>query len=238
MVNEDVGKTNLWMKQRWETGTDTFELIFMGYDNQWNSADQIPARAVKQGLVSKFGSIDPTLGGESSRYSLSANWNNQLNSGSLQAALYGIDYDMELYSNFSYFVAPQDDQFQQVDQRKIYGGMLAWSQESLLGDIAMINTLGAQLRSVAGVRYDYYDFKVTALAAADSSTLRANSGTESDDLISWYPYLSRREAECFRFLVATGDRFGTDFRWRCRQHGRYWRGKHSQGFGANHLLSA
>lgn len=145
-VNEDVGKTNLWLKQRWQTGSDELELMFMGYDNSWNSADQIPERAVASGQISNFGSIDPTVGGESSRYSLSTNWNRRLDSGTLSASLYGISYDMELYSNFSYFTAPGGDQFQQIDERKVYGGQLEWRHESSIGALPTANTFGTQLR--------------------------------------------------------------------------------------------
>ncbi|MEX0962825.1 MAG: TonB-dependent receptor [Pseudohongiellaceae bacterium] len=229
-ISEDVGKTNVWLKQRWATDTDALEVMFMGYDNRWNSADQIPSRAVDSGQISKFGSIDPTVGGDSSRYSLSANWNRKLESGSIAASLYGIDYDMELYSNFSYFTTAAGDQFQQLDQRRIYGGSLEWSQESQLGSLPSVNTLGtqlrvddidkvglrstaqrqvqgairmdavdeasiglywqnelhwtSQLRSVLGVRYDYYDFEVDALEAGDLSTLAPNSGNASDDIIT------------------------------------------------------
>ncbi|MDG1026645.1 MAG: TonB-dependent receptor [Gammaproteobacteria bacterium] len=145
-VNEDVGRTNVWLKQRWGAGEDQLQFMFMGYDNSWNSADQIPARAVQSNLISEFGSIDPSAGGDSSRYSVSANWQRNLENGSLRASVYGIDYEMELYSNFSYFTSPQGDQFQQVDQRKIYGGSIEWRQDLALGFLALTNTYGVQIR--------------------------------------------------------------------------------------------
>ncbi len=230
MLDEDVGKTNLWLKQRWQTDSDELELMLMGYDNSWNSADQVPARAVASGKISNFGSIDPTVGGESSRYSLSANWRRALESGALQASLYAIDYNMELYSNFSYFTAPAGDQFQQIDRRRIYGGQVEWRRESYIGALPSANTFGTQLRvddidevglrrsaqrrllgairldavdeasvglywqnelhwtpklrSVFGLRYDYYDFEVKALEAGAPTTLRPNSGATSDAIVT------------------------------------------------------
>ncbi len=145
-VSEDVGKTNLWLKQNFDAGEDRLQLMFMGYDNSWNSADQIPGRAVENNLISELGSIDPSAGGDSSRYSLSANWQRNLDNGSLRATLYGIDYEMELYSNFSYFTAPQGDQFQQVDQRRIYGGSIERRLDHSVGDVRMSNSYGTQLR--------------------------------------------------------------------------------------------
>ena len=70
-IDENVDRKNLWLKQSWGTAESGVDITFMGYDNTWNSADQIPERAVRAGLISDFGSIDTTVGGESSRYSLS-----------------------------------------------------------------------------------------------------------------------------------------------------------------------
>ncbi len=43
----------------------------MGYSAAWNSTDQVPQRAVDSGLIGRFGSLDPTDGGQTERYSLS-----------------------------------------------------------------------------------------------------------------------------------------------------------------------
>jgi outer membrane receptor protein involved in Fe transport len=145
-IDEDIGKTNLWLKQIWQGDDQNVALSFMLYDNEWNSADQIPARAVSSGQISQFGSIDPTVGGSSSRYSLALNWQRNLGWAEWQSNAYVIDYDMELYSNFSYFISPQGDQFQQVDERRIYGGDTALVIPGQWGDVAVINTLGAELR--------------------------------------------------------------------------------------------
>lgn len=229
-IDEDIEKTNLWLKQSWQSGSNDFALTFMGYDNSWNSADQIPDRAVQNGLISKSGSIDPTVGGESSRYSVSLNWQQNNPASGWSGSLYAIDYDMELWSNFSYFTQPQGDQFQQLDERLITGGQLEWRQTSLLNDMEMTNRFGTQLRrddidkvglrstaarqflgeirldavdqfsaglfwenqlqltdrlrSVFGLRYDYYDFETSALAAANPATLDSNSGNADDDIVT------------------------------------------------------
>ena len=44
---------------------------FMGYDGRWNSTDQVPARAVADGRIGRFGLVDPSDGGRAHRYSLS-----------------------------------------------------------------------------------------------------------------------------------------------------------------------
>ena len=227
-LDEDVEKTNFLLKQIWASEESHYSLSLMGYDNEWNSADQIPDRAVRSGLISKYGSIDTTVGGSSSRYSLSFGLSRPLAGGELNATAYAIDYAMDLYSNFSYFIAPEGDQFKQVDDRRIYGGELTWDRASNWGGIPVTNTLGAdlrvdnidevglistsarqflgnirldavdqsslgfywenelqwtdRLRTVLGLRHDIFDFEVNALAAADPSSLSANSGSNDADI--------------------------------------------------------
>ncbi len=123
-IDEDVKKKNVAMKLTSAIGDGTGRMLLMAYDNTWNSPDQIPERAVDQGLISRFGSLDTSLGGESSRYSLSAGYSRNLWGGIFDASAYGIDYDLTLFSNFTYFLDDPDqgDQFSQFDHRKIYGG--------------------------------------------------------------------------------------------------------------------
>jgi hypothetical protein len=146
LIDEDVEKTNFLLKQIWKSNVSSYSLTLMGYDNQWNSADQVPDRAVRSGLISKFGSIDTTVGGDSSRYSLSFGMSRPLAGGDLNTTAYAIDYQMDLFSNFSYFIAPEGDQFKQVDDRRIYGGELTWDKAGNWGGIPVTNTLGADLR--------------------------------------------------------------------------------------------
>ena len=138
---------NLWLKQSWGTAESGFDITFMGYDNTWNSADQIPERAVRSGLISDLGSVDTTVGGESSRYSLSSSWRGSNALGAVRASAYAIDYDMNLYSNFSYFIEPDGDQFQQLDDRKLFGGQVEQDLDFELGAVQVSNTFGAQLRT-------------------------------------------------------------------------------------------
>lgn len=252
-IDEDIDKTNLWLKQQWQTETETRSLSFMAYDNSWNAADQIPARAVESGLISKFGSIDPTVGGESSRYSLSGNYLRELADGEFQANAYAIDYDMTLWSNFSYFTSPGGDQFQQIDERRIYGGGAQWRRESSLAGYPLATTLGGELRidavdevgllstsqrryvsdirvdavdqwsgglywqgelhwserlrSELGLRYDYYDFEVEALAAAIPASLAANSGSADDDIVTTSLALMYRLSDDYELYAAIGEGF-------------------------------
>ena len=82
-----------------------------------------PARAVADGAISAFGYIDPTDGGETHRYSLSTDVAaGSANTSSTRAnAYFVLDYALNLFSNFTYFLDDPDngDQFEQADRRNV-----------------------------------------------------------------------------------------------------------------------
>lgn len=122
-ISEDIEKKNVIVRYVSPIGSGTLSITGMAYDNSWNGADQIPSRAVEQGLIDRLGTIDTEVGGESSRYSLSATFVQN----TLLASIYAIDTDLNLFSNFTYFLdSPAlGDQFEQLDNRHIFGGDVA-----------------------------------------------------------------------------------------------------------------
>jgi outer membrane receptor protein involved in Fe transport len=100
-----------------------FTITAMGYDGRWSSTDQIPQRAVEQGLVSHFGSLDPSDGGDSHRYSLSAEVRRGDDRSLTRVHVYALDYELSLFSNFTYFLDDPEngDQFEQADDRSVLG---------------------------------------------------------------------------------------------------------------------
>ena len=121
-LEEDLRRTNALVKfSRGERG-DGFSVTASAYDGEWTSTDQIPERAVSAGLLDRFGFVDPTNGGESHRYSLALDVAKPLGAWSLEANAYALDYQLDLFSNFTYALDPVDgDQFEQFDDRNAYG---------------------------------------------------------------------------------------------------------------------
>jgi outer membrane cobalamin receptor len=143
-INEDLNKLNVLLKYSGKIAGGDFSISGMAYDNSWNSADQIPQRAVEQGLIDELGSLDTTVGGESSRYSINTQWQNE----HLKLSFYAINYDLDLWSNFTYFLddETQGDQFEQVDDRLIYGGEASYQFNSPLGGNTAQHKFGVQWR--------------------------------------------------------------------------------------------
>ena len=123
-------------------------LTAMAYAATWNSTDQVPQRAIDNGLIGRFGAIDPTDGGDTARYSLSYNLERSSEAGVLKVNAYAIQSRLALTSNFTYFLNDpvNGDQFQQAEHRRVFGGNVSRSFSGTLLGRESTNTIGFQLR--------------------------------------------------------------------------------------------
>src|SRR6185369_13994373 len=141
---------------RWSlaSGDDNVGVTAMGYSGKWTATDQTPKRAVDAGLVGRFGSLDPSDGGESTRASLSFDWSRTYADGAFQLNAYAVRSRLDLFSNFTFQLAhPFDlgdpingDQFRQSEKRGMAGLNASRSWAGKLGDADMTNKIGLQLR--------------------------------------------------------------------------------------------
>ena len=146
-LDEDLRKVNGLVRYRQDTTSGSWGFGLEGYDGRWNSTDQIPQRAVDTGLIGRFDAIDPTDGGKSHRYAITLDGSRNQGSGALRGSAYALDYRMQLFSNFSYFTDPLNgDQFEQFDDRNVYGGDLIWEQPLGFLNRTSLLHLGGELR--------------------------------------------------------------------------------------------
>lgn len=145
---ENLRKLNGLVRYNHGGADHGFSVTGMFYQADWDATDQIPRRAVASGAVDRVGAVDPSDGGETSRYSLSANLRHALGGGQAQADLYVVRYEMGLWSNFEYFLndTANGDQFQQVDRRTLYGANLHYSLPAAWAGLQMQNRIGLQMR--------------------------------------------------------------------------------------------
>ena len=96
-----------------------FNVTAMAYNSTYNATDQIPKRAVDDGTLNRFSSIDPSDGGKVHRYSLSAAWHAGTENTATKVNAYIINNRLRIYSNFTYFLDDpvNGDQFAQPDNR-------------------------------------------------------------------------------------------------------------------------
>ncbi|NMM48858.1 TonB-dependent receptor [Marinigracilibium pacificum] len=97
----------------------------MYHYSNWYASGQIPPRAVNNGSISRYGSLDPTEGGETSRASLVLNSTSIINKDIiLQNDYYLSQYNFDLFSNFTFFLDDPvyGDQIRQKENRLLFGG--------------------------------------------------------------------------------------------------------------------
>ncbi|MFK7888419.1 MAG: TonB-dependent receptor [Gammaproteobacteria bacterium] len=168
-VEENLRRYNALARYSRSNEQREWNITVMGYDATWDAADQVPLRAVESGLVDAFGTIDDTVGGSSSRFSLSGSWHEDRENGQLRARGYLVSYELDLFSNFTYFLDDpvNGDQFEQVDDRTILGGDVTFSFSPVgrhrqnvglmlrhddIGDVGLFRT--AQRQRLSTVRQD------------------------------------------------------------------------------------
>ncbi len=145
---EEGSKINALLKYTLGDATQGVRFNAMAYSSEWDSTDQIPQRAVDQGIIGRLGAINPDNGGKTDRYSLQAEaWN--LNQDSeTRGTVYIASYDFDLWSDFTYFLEDpvNGDQFHQFDERVILGGEVTHVRDGMFQDTAMDHEFGLQLR--------------------------------------------------------------------------------------------
>jgi outer membrane receptor protein involved in Fe transport len=183
----------------------------MLYNGRWNSTDQIPQRAVDDGRLCRFCAVNSSSGGETRRYSLAADWARASDNAVTRANLYGIYYDFDLWSNFTYFLNDpvNGDQFEQRDKRTVYGGQVS---HLMLGSLD-----GREMQNEVGIQLQYNDIDQvglfntanrTRLSTVRSDTVKIGSaGVYGENRVRWTPWFRTVAGLRFDYVDAevTGD---------------------------------
>jgi hypothetical protein len=145
---DDFQKLNGLVRYTSGNAAGGFSLTGMAYHASWNSTDQVPQRAIDSGEIGRFGTIDPSDGGRTSRYSASAEWQRASGTVSTRVSGYGIAYNLDLYSNFTYFLDDPErgDQHWQLDDRFVSGLEASQTRIGRLFGRQTQNIVGLQLR--------------------------------------------------------------------------------------------
>lgn len=192
---------------------DFASITAMGYDATWNATDQVPSRLVESGEIDRFGLVDPTLGGDSHRYSLSADFQKTGDSGVTVGSVYGGTYQLDLLSNFTYFLDDpvNGDQFNQFDDRWFAGATLDHTYEEVdIFDRSSTVSVGVQthhdfidgvglFRTKGGKRFD---------TIRQDDVYEASFGAHSNVEIPWNDWLRTQtgvRGDLYHFDVDSSD---------------------------------
>ena len=147
---QDFRRFNGLIKYNWLLN-DRHHLSFTGstFSSSWDASGQIPERAVRGGQISRFGAIDDTEGGQTSRTNLQLRHVSQLGDGSsFHQQAYFTYYDFLLWSNFTFFLDDpvNGDQIRQRESRRMLGYRAHWQREGRLSGKPWAQRIGVQLR--------------------------------------------------------------------------------------------
>lgn len=155
---QHFGRFNVFGKYTGELSERT-QLTLSGstFGASWDASGQIPVRAVESGLIDRFGAIDDTEGGSTSRTNAYATLVTGLSNGSsFKNQIYFVKYDFNLYSNFTFFAedSVRGDMIAQTDDRMIMGytGTYGWT--------APVAGRNVKFNSGIGMRHDRADISL------------------------------------------------------------------------------
>ena len=193
-LSEQFSRWNGFARYAQGDAEDGFTVTLMAYRGKWRSTDQIPARAVADGRLDRFGFVDPTDGGDSSRYSLQFNWQKNDGRALTKLNLYGIYYSLDLFSNFTYALdnPVNGDQFEQAERRYIIGGDLSrkWEDLSVFGREASL-TLGIQTRMdfINGIGLHKTERRQRLSTVREDDVVESSAGLFAEGTVRWTPWL-------------------------------------------------
>jgi hypothetical protein len=192
-VPDDYNRLNGVLRYHHGDSRDFYTVTAMAYSGKWNSTDQVPERAIAEGVIDRFGSLNPTDGGLSSRESLSFSRVKRTDSDQVQFSAYVIRYKLELWSTFTYYLKDpvNGDQMLQHDDRVVYGfkGSKTWYTE--LFGFPMSNVVGAQARidDIRDVGIFPSFERQTLGTKQNASVLESNGAVYAENSIQWAPKL-------------------------------------------------
>jgi outer membrane receptor protein involved in Fe transport len=168
-------------------------LTFMGYHGQWNATEASPQRAIDSGLIDRFGSIDPTDGGHTYRYSLGGEWQHGNGQTLTKIQAYGLGYDLGLISNFTFFLDDpvRGDQREQVDHRFATGVRAFQKRQTRWGGRPVENTFGVQFRNDDVMQIALYHTEARKRLETwnDASAIVSSVGVYGENQVEWTPWL-------------------------------------------------
>lgn len=145
---QNFRKVNALLRYSQGDAADGVSLTGMFYQSAGLLTTDQPLRAVREGLIDRFGTLDPTDASRSLRYSLSAHLDKPMGPGALSVSLYGIHSTMTLWNNFTHYLDDpvNGDQEEQNESRTTAGGAAAYTVKATVAGIETETVLGFQGR--------------------------------------------------------------------------------------------
>lgn len=152
LTPQNFRRYNLFGKYRLALNNKTqFIASLSAFKSKWDASGQVPERAVESGLIDRFGSIDPSEGGNTERYNANMQLSHLINSNTTwENQFFASRYIFNLYSNFTFFLNDpiHGDGIQQSESRNLYGVNSTLTNKKMFVNWTWNSTYGT------GIRYD------------------------------------------------------------------------------------
>src|SRR5262245_37276373 len=170
-------------------------------NSNWFASGQIPTRAVRSGLIDRFGAIDNSEGGNTQRLSGNADLRWSLSDReTVRVPAAGQYYQLDLFSNFAFFLTDpvNGEEIEQSDRnRKVLGLDTSYERRD--------TPLGIPLKSAAGFQFRSDLVRVVLANVKDRNLL---ARTQDVDIFetSYSPYVKFDAAPLPWLRLVTGAR--------------------------------
>jgi outer membrane cobalamin receptor len=192
-----LAKYNLWL-----TNQSQFTVMASTFNSKWDASGQIPERAVADGSITRYGSIDDSEGGNTNRSNFSIRYSKQLKKGwSMLNQAYYSRYHFNLYSNFTFFLDDpvNGDAINQRESRNTVGYFNSFTRSWMLGNKKATSEIGT------GIRLD----DVNEIVLSKVVKRKFLSFTQKGDIKerNAYAYLDQQVDVTDKFNINAGLRF-------------------------------
>ena len=211
-VNPDeLHKINAVLRYSAGDQTDGYSVTAMYYHGLWNATTDQPERAIEEGLISRYGSLNPSDGGMAQRSSLTAQFSKPVADGELKASAYVFGNRLTLWNDFTHFLVDpvHGDQEEQHEDRTVVGGNIDYGHAAPIFGLQNDITVGVTTRG------DFND--VSRLPTVDRIVIPAAvdplNFSEADTVrlssLSVYAQSTTRWTDWFRSVL--GYRYDTQY---------------------------
>lgn len=154
-----------------------------GFTTGWNASGQIPDRAVKQGIINRFGGIDNLEGGITNRKNVNVSYKFLSSAGNeFEVNSYFSQYNFKLYSNFTYLLMDtvNGDMIEQNEHRTIQGINASYKFATSWFGFLQLNKIGG------GYRGDLIDIQLLHSPNRIRMNDFTNDFIDEQNLNSWF----------------------------------------------------
>jgi len=150
-MSQNFNRFNLMAKYTDYISSDKIlSITLSGFNSYWDASGQIPTRAVSEGIIDRYGNLDPE-GGVTSRYNMNMQYFQSINNNSyIKSNIYLSYYKFKLYSDFTYYAVDSvnGDQIRQAENRVLGGYNSEYGTNYTFAHLKMKTQFGL------GIRYD------------------------------------------------------------------------------------